>query len=86
MFTKRFKDLSRRDIAIAGGKGASLGEMTRAGIPVPSGFVVLSDVFDRFIQETELAAEIDAVLHKLNHGDVVEVDARGLVKVLKRSR
>ena len=41
-------------VAIAGGKGASLGEMTKAKISVPPGFVVLASAFDRFIEETNL--------------------------------
>ena len=34
-----------RDAAVVGGKGASLGELTRAGIAVPAGFVVTVDAF-----------------------------------------
>lgn len=75
MFTKRFKDLSRHDASIAGGKGASLGEMTVAGIPVPPGFVVLSDAFEHFIEETDLAAEIDATLHKVDHKEIHTIEA-----------
>lgn len=33
-------DLGRDDVALAGGKGANLGELLRAGFPVPNGFVV----------------------------------------------
>jgi Pyruvate phosphate dikinase, AMP/ATP-binding domain len=33
-------EFSRADVAYAGGKGANLGELTRAGLPVPPGFVV----------------------------------------------
>jgi pyruvate, water dikinase len=40
-----FEELSRNSIANAGGKGANLGEMTRAGLPVPPGFVVTTDAF-----------------------------------------
>lgn len=39
---RNFDRLSKGDANIAGGKGASLGEMTSAGIPVPPGFVVLA--------------------------------------------
>ena len=39
-YTSKFEELTREDVALAGGKGASLGEMTQAGIPVPPGFVV----------------------------------------------
>jgi len=59
---KNFKQISKADTKIAGGKGASLGEMTQAGIPIPQGFVILSNVFDRFIKEADLNVEIDAVL------------------------
>lgn len=37
---RRFAELSRADVAFAGGKGANLGELTAAGLPVPPGFVV----------------------------------------------
>ncbi len=71
---KTFSQLSKKDVAIAGGKGASLGEMTRAGLPVPPGFVVLANAFDRFILETEIDADIEAILKKVNHKDVNSVD------------
>lgn len=35
-----FAELGRADVATAGGKGANLGEMVAAGLPVPPGFVV----------------------------------------------
>jgi pyruvate,water dikinase len=35
-----FSALGREDVLYAGGKGANLGELTRAGLPVPPGFVV----------------------------------------------
>jgi pyruvate,water dikinase len=37
-----FEDLSKTDTATAGGKGANLGELTAAGLPVPRGFVILA--------------------------------------------
>ncbi|MCX6813470.1 MAG: hypothetical protein NTV77_03270 [Candidatus Azambacteria bacterium] len=72
------KKISKKDIAIAGGKGASLGEMTRlrqgfggqvqAGIPVPPGFVVSASAFDKFYGSAipeDLAKEILAEFKKL---------------------
>lgn len=44
---RRFGELSRADVAFAGGKGANLGELTRAGLPVPSGFVVGAPAAER---------------------------------------
>src|SRR3989344_6477440 len=69
-----FNGLSKSDVAIAGGKGASLGEMTQAGIPVPEGFVILSNVFERFIEETHLNVEIDSILHKVKHDDINTIE------------
>ena len=47
-YTRWFIDLSKEDINIAGGKGAKLGELTQAKIPVPPGFVVLSSAYFAF--------------------------------------
>ena len=73
-FTRHFSKLNKGDAAIAGGKGASLGEMTQAGIPVPPGFVILSESFEYFIKETDLVQEIDTILHKVNHKEIHIVD------------
>ena len=53
MFIKTFKQLSCKDVGEAGGKGASLGEMSSVKLPVPQGFVVLATAFDRFLEETD---------------------------------
>jgi pyruvate,water dikinase len=73
-FIKEFKKTSKHDVARAGGKGASLGEMTQAKIPVPPGFVVLASAFDQFLNATDLDVEIEAALHKVNHQDVNSVE------------
>jgi pyruvate,water dikinase len=71
---KQFSQISKKDVAIAGGKGASLGEMAKAGLPVPPGFVVLAGAFDQFLATTEIEADIEALLKKVNHRDVNSVD------------
>ena len=69
-----FSGLGRGDAAIAGGKGASLGEMTQAGIPVPPGFVVLSGAFEQFLKETDLLQEIDAILRTVEPSQMHTVE------------
>lgn len=71
---KNFTQISKTDTEIAGGKGASLGEMTQAGVPVPEGFVILSNAFDRFLEETDLNVEINAVLDTVNVKEVHTVE------------
>ncbi|MEK9180637.1 MAG: PEP/pyruvate-binding domain-containing protein [Patescibacteria group bacterium] len=81
---KFFREISAKDVGIAGGKGASLGEMTRAKIPVPPGFVILASTFDRFLEETDLNVDVAAILRKINYKDINSVDRasneiRGLI-------
>ncbi len=82
-FIKPLRDLSKKDIHIAGGKGASLGEMTRAGILVPPGFVVLATVFDEFLKQTphpegagqaDLNIVVQSELNKINYNDINSID------------
>ena len=40
------EEFGRGDVAVAGGKGANLGELVRAGFDVPPGFVVTTEAYD----------------------------------------
>lgn len=71
---KTFKQISKTDTLIAGGKGASLGEMTQAKIPVPEGFVILSKAFNQFIEETDLNVEIEAILDNVDIKEVHTIE------------
>ena len=74
MFTLIFSKISKKDTKIAGGKGASLGEMANAGFSVPPGFVVLAGVFERFLAETDINIEIDAMWDRINIEDIESVE------------
>jgi len=74
-YTLRFDELSRSSVAIAGGKGAQLGEMTRASIPVPPGFVVTTHAFDEFITHHNLQEKINEELGKVAQSDTASVNA-----------
>jgi len=73
-YIRPFEKINKGDAEIAGGKGASLGEMTQTKIPVPPGFVILAASFDQFIEETDLKTAIDAELHKVDHREVSTVE------------
>ena len=64
-----FEEVGRGDIALVGGKGANLGEMLRAGIPVPGGFIVTADAYGRFIEQSGLRQKIEATLDRLDVQD-----------------
>ena len=44
-----FAELARGDVAAAGGKGANLGELVSAGLPVPPGFVLTTESYRQFV-------------------------------------
>ena len=69
-----FKNISKSDVSLAGGKGASLGEMTKVGIPVPNGFVILSNAFEKFLEETDLNVEIESILDSVNHKEIHTIE------------
>ena len=64
-----FDEIGKADIPIAGGKGANLGEMTKARIPVPPGFIVTADAYFQFLQEAQLAEKIRTHLKILKPKD-----------------
>jgi pyruvate,water dikinase len=57
-----FEDLGKDDVGIAGGKGANLGELVKAGLPVPPGFVVTAQAYSYFLKESGLAERIMEIL------------------------
>jgi pyruvate,water dikinase len=79
----RFADVGRDDVLSAGGKGASLGELLRAGIRVPDGFVVTTAAFREAMGA--LAGEIGRRVAALDPADAdrlatVTAEIRALVE------
>lgn len=59
---RSFHEIGKDDVMTAGGKGANLGEMTQAGLKVPSGFVVTADAYRSFLSENHIDEGIAALL------------------------
>jgi len=64
-----FKDIRKEDIALVGGKGANLGELVSAGIPVPNGFCVTAEAYYYFLEKTGIKAKLEKNLKGLNADD-----------------
>jgi pyruvate,water dikinase len=60
-YTIPFTKLNQTNIAIAGGKGANLGELTTADFPIPPGFVLTTAAYDTFVQSHNLQLQIVAL-------------------------
>ena len=69
-YIRSFEQLGSDDVHIAGGKGASLGEILRMGISVPAGFVILAPAFRRFLTEANLDTKISTELRAVNHKEI----------------
>lgn len=59
---KFFSEISKKDVSTVGGKGASLGEMSGAGFPVPPGFVVVAELSKEFFDREVSADVVDEIL------------------------
>jgi pyruvate,water dikinase len=70
-----FCDLTLADRPTVGGKGGSLGELTRAGIAVPEGFVVRTAAFEGFIAALEHMAPLRARVEALAADDLDGITA-----------
>ncbi len=70
-----FREVDKDDVGLAGGKGANLGELTKAGIPVPPGFIVTSHSYFHFLKESGLEPKIQALLSGLDPNDSAKLQA-----------
>ena len=68
-------DVCKDDVALVGGKGANLGELTRAGIPVPPGFVVTVHAYSRLLDEAKLREQAARLLDDLDINDRSRLEA-----------
>ncbi|WP_405297397.1 phosphoenolpyruvate synthase [Methanobrevibacter sp.] len=75
MYVKKFEELSKSDIGIAGGKGANLGELTQAGIPVPPGFVVTAQAYKYFMDEAGINDQVMEILDAIDINDTKALQA-----------
>lgn len=53
-YVRPLHQLTAGDVTLAGGKGANLGELCRAGFPVPPGFVLTVDAYRAFVGANDL--------------------------------
>ena len=76
-----FEKLRNNDVAIVGGKNASLGEMISQlkakGVRVPTGFATTAEAFNSFLSQNNLGTKIEDELKDLDINDVVKLAASG---------
>ncbi len=75
-YIRWFSELSNKDVSIAGGKGASLGEMYNAGFPVPPGFALTAQSFDYFMKISGLKEKIKSIVETIDMENTAELTKR----------
>ena len=76
-----FDEVTKDDIPLVGGKGANLGEMVHARIPVPPGFIVTADAYFKFLKTSKFTGEIRRYLEDLDINDSKKLqEVSGLIK------
>lgn len=66
------------DILECGVKGAQLGELLSIGLPVPSGFVITTDAYKDFMEDSDLEEEVEDVLSQVDKDfhNITEISAQ----------
>jgi pyruvate,water dikinase len=67
-------EVSESDLPLVGGKASKLGELVREGLPIPPGFVLTTEAYSAFVDETALKTELPAALATIRpeRADTVE--------------
>jgi pyruvate,water dikinase len=72
-----FENFQPEDTGVLGGKNASLGTLTGAGLPVPPGFAVSADCYRKALADNGLTGQIDALIAGVDPRDTASVAAAG---------
>ena len=80
-YIRFFSDIGIDDVAVVGGKNASLGEMYRAltakGVKVPNGFAITAAAYWRTLEAADALSRLRRALDGLNAADVQDLARRG---------
>jgi rifampicin phosphotransferase len=68
-----FNEIDRASLPYVGGKGANLGEMTKAGFPIPQGFCVTTSAYQTFVQVSEELNSFFDQLDRINADNLNEI-------------
>ncbi|NMC79463.1 MAG: phosphoenolpyruvate synthase [Chloroflexi bacterium] len=74
-FIQTIAELDRTDLSTAGGKGANLGALLRAGLPVPGGFVITMEGYRAFVADNHLVADLRRILDDTRMDDPASLES-----------
>src|SRR5512136_1044756 len=80
-FIRWFEDVGIDDVALVGGKTASIGEMYRQltpqGVRIPNGFAITAEAYRELLARADLVPQMRVVLGGLDRKDLEDFARRG---------
>jgi len=77
-----FEEIGIGDVALVGGKSASLGEMIQKlapdGVQVPGGFAITASAYRHFVEKAGIREAMEKLLKGLDTRDVADLQRRGM--------
>ncbi|MDD7794100.1 phosphoenolpyruvate synthase [Clostridium sp. 'White wine YQ'] len=78
-YVLKFNEIDKSSLPYVGGKGANLGEMTKAGFPVPQGFCVTTLAYKNFIETSKEMRKLFDLLDTLEYTQLEKISELGKV-------
>jgi pyruvate,water dikinase len=69
-----FEEVGKNDVGLVGGKGANLGEMVNATLPIPYGFIITAQAYFDFVKKAGIQDKIMSLLAKINYENSHELE------------
>ena len=87
-YVRWFENIRLSDAGLVGGKGANLGELTIAKLPVPPGFVVTSDAYRYALEHAGVNQQLAVLFTGVNADSTADLkrvadEAQGLIQAIK---
>src|SRR3989338_1401093 len=79
-----FSELTKKDVSLAGGKGANLGTLYNLKLPVPPGFVVSAQAYKYFLEKTGIQKKILSIINNLDveNNEQLQEAARDIQEII----
>lgn len=84
MNVKFFKDIS--EIDRVGGKGSSLAKMYQNEFNIPNGYIIMANVFDKFLDENNVKEKIQEIINRCNINDEKDIENKSneITKIISK--
>ena len=82
-----FSEISNKDVALVGGKGASLGEMYNIKLPIPPGFCITAEAYKLFLDKTNIKDKIVKILKEIdiNNNELLQSKTKQIREIILKA-